>query len=72
MRFLLQFLHKYADNISEQQLESTESFEVQFQTLETWLSSQIKWFEEQHLSKGQEALKDYAKYQKVSFFKHSQ
>ena len=57
-------MHKYADNITEKQLESSESFEVQFQDLESWLSSQIKWFEEQHLSKGQEALKDYAKYQK--------
>ena len=39
------------------------SFEVQFKELEAWLSERIKFFEDEHLSKGK-ALKDYALYQK--------
>ena len=62
MTYVAQFLHRYADNISEKTLDSSESFEVQFNDLEAWLSKEIKWFEEQHLSKGA-ALKDYARYQ---------
>ena len=36
---------------------------MQFKELEAWLSERIKFFEDEHLSKGK-ALKDYALYQK--------
>ncbi len=43
-------------------MDSSDSIEVQFTELETWLSQRIKFFEDAHLSKGK-TLKDYAMYQ---------
>ena len=44
-------------------MDVSVSFEVQFKELEAWLSERIKFFEDEHLSKGK-ALKDYGLYQK--------
>ena len=44
-------------------MDVSVSFEVQFKELEAWLVERIKFFEDEHLSKGK-ALKDYGLYQK--------